>query len=197
MIVTSSDRKVRLVSESGEVSTLINTSPFIPYGVCLNFKEDIVVCLRGQDDRNHLALYIDGKLHKIRGRDSKGKRQITDPYKVVSCGKYLCVLIWNPIHVVCVDERSDVRWVYDGKVAGLRDSFDPRGISVDKYNNLLVTDYNNDCIHYVDGEGRLIQIILTHRQIGLLRPWGICVDNTGQIWVGNSSKNVVICRYLS
>ncbi|KAK3098198.1 hypothetical protein FSP39_017110 [Pinctada imbricata] len=201
MIVTCWDRKVRRVSVSGEVSTLIDTSPCMPDGVCLTDSED-VVCMSDQDKKNnHLAVYSPDtgrKLREIRGIDGQGKQQITVLYCVVSNGKDLYVVNRDPYHVVCVDERGDVRWVYDGREAKLTRSFDPRGISVDKYNNLLVTDYYNSCIHYIDREGRLIQIILTQEQTGLSRPWGICVDDkTGQVWVWNGLGNVVICKYLS
>ncbi|KAK3093989.1 hypothetical protein FSP39_022600 [Pinctada imbricata] len=203
MIVTYWHRKVRRVSVSGEVSTLIDTSPFRPYGVCLTDSEDVVVCMSGQDEKNnHVAVYSPDtgkKLREIRGIDGQGKQQITYPYRVVSNGKDLCVVNWNPDHVVCVDERGDVRWLYNRKEAKLTNSFTPRGISVDKYNNLLVTDKKNTCVHYIDREGRLIQIILTQEQTGLVGHWGICVDDkTGQVWVGDVMKNVVmICKYLS
>ncbi|KAK3092242.1 hypothetical protein FSP39_000188 [Pinctada imbricata] len=208
MIVTCKDKKVRRVSVSGEVSTMIDTSPFQPKGVCLTDSEDVVVCMRDHGKRNHIAVYSPDtgrKLREIRGIDGQGKKQITDPYRVVSNGKDLCVVNWDPDHVVCVDERGDVRWVYDGKEAKLSKSFNLRGISVDKYNNLLVTDIHNRCVHFIDKEGRLIQIMLTHEQTGLEGHWGICVDDkTGQVWVGNGSvyfgtesNNVVICKYLS
>ncbi|KAK3094184.1 hypothetical protein FSP39_025115 [Pinctada imbricata] len=200
MIVTCWDSKVRRVSVSGEVSTLIDTSPFRPHGVCLTV--DVVVCMSDQDKKNsHIAVYSPDtgkKLRGIRGMVGQGKQQITKPYRVVSNGQDLCVVNRDPDHVVCVDERGDVKWVYDGKEARLLMSFGPRGISVDKYNNLLVSDYNNHCIHYIDREGRLIQIILTQEQTGLYGPWGNCVDDkTGQVWVGGGWQNVVICKYLS
>ncbi|KAK3093320.1 hypothetical protein FSP39_014047 [Pinctada imbricata] len=198
MIVTCNDRKVIRVSVSGEVSTLIDTSPYRPYDVCLTNNEDVVVCMGGQNKDNHIAVYSPDtgkKLREIR-IDGKGKQQITDHYYVSSYGKDLCVV--NDMHVVCVDERGAVKWVYDGKKAKVTKSFNPYEISVDKYNNLLVTDMNNNCIHYIDREGRLIQIILTQEQTGLTCPMGICVDDkTGQVWVGNERNNVVICKYIS
>ncbi|KAK3093582.1 hypothetical protein FSP39_017692 [Pinctada imbricata] len=201
-IVACNDRKVRRVSVSGEVIPSIDTSPFKPYGVCLTDSEAVVVCIEGQDNKdNHIAVYSPDtgrKLREIRGIDYQGKQQITDPYRVVSNGKDLYVVNWDPGYVVCVDDRDDVRWVYDGKGAKLTKSFNPSGIYVDKYYNLLVSDYNNACVHYIDREGTLIQIILTHEQTGLTCPRGICVDDeTGQVWVGNEWNNVVICKYIS
>ncbi|KAK3097354.1 hypothetical protein FSP39_008950 [Pinctada imbricata] len=201
MIVTCYDRKVRRISASGEVSTLIDTSPLTPFGICLTERDVVVVCMRGQDERNHMATYTPDtgrKLHEIRGIDRQRKQQITEPYRVVSNGKDLYVVNWNPGNVVCVDERGDVRWMYDGKEGKLSKAFSPRGIIIDKYNNLLVTDCDNDCVHYVDREGRLIQIILTYGQTRISGPYGICVDDkTGHVWVGDLFQKIAICKYLS
>ncbi|KAK3087323.1 hypothetical protein FSP39_004682 [Pinctada imbricata] len=199
MIVTCEDKKVRCVSVNGKVSTMIDTAPFVCEGVCVTDKQEIVVCMSGEDDKNHVAVYSsDGrsKVREIRGRDGQGKHLITDPFRVVQNGQYLCV-VNHSSNVVCVDERDNVRWVYDGKQAKLEESFGPWGICVDEYNNLLVTDNNNHCVHYIDREGGLIQVILTQEQTGLQYHWGICVDDdTGHVWVGNPFKNVVIAKYL-
>ncbi|KAK3082727.1 hypothetical protein FSP39_003586 [Pinctada imbricata] len=199
MIVTCTDKKVRCVSVSGKVSTRIDTAPFVCYGVSVTDKQEIVVCMGNQGDKVHVAVYSsDGrsKLREIRGRDGQGKHLITYPYRVVQNGQDLCV-VNGESNVVCVDERDNVRWVYDGKQAKLKGSFDPSGICVDKYNNLLVTDMNNDCVHYIDREGGLIQVILTQEQTGLLFHWGICVDDvTGHVWVGNIVNKVATAKYL-
>ncbi|KAK3088885.1 hypothetical protein FSP39_024985 [Pinctada imbricata] len=198
MIVTCTDSKVRRVSVSGKVSTMIDAAPVGCYGVCVTDKQEIVVCMRGQGDKNHVAVYSsDGrsKLREIRGRDGQGGHLITHPYCVVQNGQDLCVV--NGGNVVCVDERDNVRWVYDGKQAKLGRSFHPCGICVDKYNNLLVTDNRNHCVHYIDREGGLIQVILTREQTGLQYHRGICVDDdTGHVWVGNPLEKVVIAKYL-
>ncbi|KAK3082596.1 hypothetical protein FSP39_000067 [Pinctada imbricata] len=177
MIVTCVDKTLRRVSVGGVMSILINTGSYVPRGVCLTDKEEIVVCmfsLAGGD----VAVYSpDGrsKLREIRGVDSQGTPQITWPYRVVYNGNDLCVVCGS--NVVCVDESDNMKWVYHGKQAKLRESFHPRGICVDKYHNLLVTDAYNNCVHYIDREGGLIQFIITQEQTGLWGPWGICVDD--------------------
>ncbi|KAK3088466.1 hypothetical protein FSP39_019533 [Pinctada imbricata] len=198
MIVTCKDKKMRRVSVNGKVSTMIDT-PFGCYGVCVTDKQEIVVCMSDQGDKNHVAVYSsDGrsKVREIRGRDGQEEHLITHPYRVVQNGQDLCVVNIRS-NVVCVDERDNVRWVYDGKQAKLEGSFRPRGICVDKYNNLLVTDFKNHCIHYIDRDGGLIQVILTQELTGLHSHYGICVDDvTGHVWVGNFYKKVVIAKYL-
>ncbi|KAK3108906.1 hypothetical protein FSP39_018381 [Pinctada imbricata] len=201
MIVTCMDNKVSRVSKSGKVYTMIDTAPFGCYGVCETGKQEIVVCMKDKVDENHVAVYSsDGrrKVREIRGRDGQGKHLITHPYRVVQNGQDLCVVNIDS-NVVCVDEGDNVRWVYDGKQAKLDESFCPLAICVDKYNNLLVNDGINDCVHYIDREGELIQVILTEEQTGLQDHWGICLDDvSGLVWVGSTlDKKVVIAKYLN
>ena len=62
VIMCSNDKKIRLVTGSGKISTLADTSPFTPKGVYLTTKEEIVVCMAGKGDKNHVAVYsTDGK----------------------------------------------------------------------------------------------------------------------------------------
>ncbi|KAK3094812.1 hypothetical protein FSP39_006523 [Pinctada imbricata] len=154
--------------------------------------------MSGIDKSNHVAVYSHGGKYRkleIRGGDGKGQYLITKPYRVVPLGRDLCVL--NVSNVVCVDMVDFVKWVYDGKKAGQSKPFRPRGISVDKFQNLLVTDENNHCVHYLSREGKLIGAILTQDQTKLSNLWGICVDDAKeQVWVGDSSRNVVIANYL-
>ncbi|KAK3088158.1 hypothetical protein FSP39_015484 [Pinctada imbricata] len=199
MIVTCIDRKVRCVSVSGEVSTLIDTAPFSCSGVCLTDEEEIVVCMRGQRDKNHVAIYSpDGrrKVREIRAVNGQGNQLLPSPYRVVLNDLDLYV-INTLLNVVCISWKGDVRWVYDGKQAKIKEPFDPSGICVDKYRNLLVSDLQNHCVHYIDRKGGLIQVIMTLEQTGLQMPYGICVDDvTRHVWVGNRNNDVVIARYL-
>ena len=55
-----------------------------------------------------------------------------------------------------------------------------------KIRNLLISDYNDHCVHYVSREGGLIQIIMTWAQHGVELPYGIGVDKeTGEAWIGS------------
>ena len=197
VIVTNSDKKVRMVDAKGKVTTLINTAPYEAYGVCLTETEEIVVCMRGQGDKNHIAVYSpDGKrkVSGVRGRGTDNVNLITWPYRVVQIGEDFCVVNYGG-NVVSVDRTGRVRWVYDGRVANLG-SFSPMGICSDKYHNVLLTDYYNNCVYCLDREGQLIQLILTEKQVGMWGHYSITVDKeTGMVWVGNRDRGVVIASY--
>ena len=199
IIVTNSDKKVRRVAVDGKVSILIDTAPFVPYGVCLMDTGQIAVCMNEQRDNNHVAIYTpngSSKVSEIGGSDAENKHVMTDPYYIVQNGEDLCVVNYTK-NVVCVKQTGECRWVYDSWSLDLNRTFWPRRICCDKYLNLLVSDCWQNCVHYIDGEGQLIQVILTKEQIGWRGHYGIGVDDeTGQVWVGNRSKDITIAKYI-
>ena len=199
IIITNRDKKVRRVSVDGKVSILIDTEPFNPRGVCLMDTGQIAVCMNEQGDNNHVAIYTpDGKnkVSEIRGSDAENKHVMTDPYSVFQNGEDLCVVNLYS-NVVCVKQTGECSWIYDGRSTDLKEQFRPRMVCCDKYRKLLVSDFWNSCVHYLNGEGQLIQVILTEKQVGFLDHWGIGVDDeTGQVWVGNLNKDIIIAKYI-
>ena len=89
--------------------------------------------------------------------------------------------------------------VYDGSQTETG-KLDAWGMCMDKFRNLLISDWTNNCVHYVDRAGCLIQILLISDQHGIEAPWGIGVDDeTGTVWVGGGGimdNKVWILRYL-
>ena len=202
VIVCNTDRKVRLVRVNDVVADLIETAPYSPQGVGLNEREEIVVCMAGMGDENHVAVYSpDGKkqLRRIVMKDNKGRQLLTDPYRVVVNGEYISVMNYGSNVVTC-DEDGKVRWVYDGSQAVLGKLY-ATGMCVDKFCNFLISDWKNNCVHYVDRDGGLLQVILTEGKHGIEQPRGIGVDDeTGTVWVGGGERydgQVWIFRYLN
>ncbi|KAK3091504.1 hypothetical protein FSP39_020296 [Pinctada imbricata] len=209
IVVSCRDEKVRRVSVSGKITSLINTAPFIPFGVCLTDKEEIVVCMAGEKDKNHVAVYTpDGKskVREITARDRNNKQLFTVPLCVIINEGQITVLngednVQNQgDNVVSVDQHSGkVIWMYDGSQATLKENFDPSGMCKDKFSNILVTDGVNQCIHYINNRGSLLSIIMV-KDYGLEYPIGICVDSqSGYIWCGGDHDevgDVLILKYL-
>ena len=200
IIVCNQDNKVRLVTTHGEVTKLIDNAPFAPRGVCLTEREEIVVCMSGKGDQNHVAIYSpDGKrkVREIVVKDSKGKQLLTNPLRVVMNGEDISIGNYGS-NVVTTGQDGSLRWVYDGEDAKLGKAIAARGLCIDKFRNLLISDYNNHCVHYVNREGGLIQILLTRDQHGIGWTYGIGVDTeTGYAWVGSGSRRKIwVFKYL-
>ncbi|KAK3107644.1 hypothetical protein FSP39_019080 [Pinctada imbricata] len=198
-IFTCGDMQVRCLAVNGAVSILINTEPLPCEGICLTDTENIVLCMNDNREDIHVAIYsADGrnKLREIRGGGGKVSSLIRSPSRVVYNCQNLYV-VNNGLNVVCLNEEDLVEWIYNGKEARLREYFFPSGICIDKYHNILITDLNNCCIHYLDRNGGLINVILTIDNIGPQKYRAISVnDYTGELWLGTSSGQIVIAEYL-
>ena len=198
IIMCNTDNKVRLVTVGGTVTIVIDTAPYSPKGVCLTEKEDLLVCMAGKGGDNHVAVYSpDGKQiqRKIVVQDDQGKQMLTVPRGVVMNGEYISVLNLGSNVVTC-DEDGKVRWVYDGSQTEMG-KLDAMGMCIDKFDNFLISDYEHHCVHYVDREGGLIQILLTGYKHGIDRPLGIGVDNeTGKVWVAGGDNIMWVFQYL-
>ena len=107
VIVCNDDNSVRHVTMNGVVTDLIDTTPFNPWGVCLNAREEIVVCMVVQNYGNHVAVYSpDGKVQvrKIVVTDEEGKQLLTGPGRVVMNGEYISVLNYGSNVVTCDED---------------------------------------------------------------------------------------------
>ena len=192
IIVVTKDKTVRLLTANGAMFSLIDTAPFSPQGVCLTEREEIVVCMAGQGEKNHVAVYssdCEMKIRKIVGKYHKGRQLLIDPYRVVMSGEDISVLNYA-FNVVSTSQNGKVRWVYNGAQTG-KVQMNAVGICVDKLLNHLISDWSNHCVHYVDRSGDLIQILLTRNQYGIERPWGIGVDWSGNVWVGSGVQKKI------
>jgi len=76
----------------------------------------------------------------------------------------------------------------------------PAGITVDDAGNLLIADRSNSCIRKVDTNGIITILVGTSTagykgdggaatSAGLNRPWGIAVDASGNLFIGDSDNN--------
>ncbi|XP_022311816.2 uncharacterized protein LOC111117043 [Crassostrea virginica] len=106
----------------------------------------------------------------------------------------VCVSDINADTVVVVDKTGRVRFRYDGTPARREKSFDPRGIVTDALSQIIVTDYNNNCLHILDQNGQFLSCV---DDCGLEKPVGLSVDSEGRLWVGLCDKGEIkVIEYL-
>ncbi|KAK3092584.1 hypothetical protein FSP39_004625 [Pinctada imbricata] len=156
IIVSREDLKVSLLSVKGVLTTLIDTAPFVPTGICLTNKGKIVVGMSDQGGKNHVAVYTrygKSKLRKITGRLKHNTHLFTFPYRVTVIENQIIALNhWE--NIVSVNENSGkLNWQYDGGLARRDKEFGPVGLCSDRFSHVFVTDDNNHCIHIIDGKG--------------------------------------------
>ena len=195
-IVCCRDKIVRLVTQDGTISTLIDTSPFIPEVACMTENGNIVLILKSQCDEDHVAIYsADGKrkIREVKGTEPYNKFT-TDMQRLAVNGDDISVVSNKSVVTFVIEGR--VNWVYDGSRAKLDKKFDPCGMCVDTFHNLLITDFGSYSVHCVNKDGDFITMILTPEQHGIERPWAIGIDWEDRIWLLGSNKNIWIAKYL-
>ncbi|XP_060065681.1 uncharacterized protein LOC132546007 [Ylistrum balloti] len=64
--------------------------------------------------------------------------------------------------------------------------FDPYDLTYDSFGQLVIADYNNTCIHLLNGEGIYLRLLYTANN----RPQTLCVDG-GLLWVGLGDDTIV------
>nr|XP_022312012.1 tripartite motif-containing protein 2-like [Crassostrea virginica] len=106
----------------------------------------------------------------------------------------VCVSDANANTVVVVDKTGRVRFRYDGTPARREKSFNPRGIVTDALNQIIVADYNNNCLHILDQNGQFLRCV---DDCGLGSPHGLSADSEGRLWVGSlNSGEIKVIQYL-
>ncbi|XP_078330837.1 uncharacterized protein LOC111116919 [Crassostrea virginica] len=106
----------------------------------------------------------------------------------------VCVSDLNVDTVVVVNKTGRIRFRYDGAPARREKSFDPRGIVTDALSQIIVTDYNNDCLHVLDQDGQFLRCV---DDCGLEKPVRLSVDSEGRLWVvSGKSGEIKVIEYL-
>lgn len=105
-----------------------------------------------------------------------------------------CVSDPNAGKVVAVESTGRVRFRYDGTMAKMKKTFEPRCIVTDAHCHIVVTDMNNDCLHIIDQHGNLMKYL---DGCGLYGPSGLSIDAVGRLWVGLPiKKEIKVIEYL-
>ena len=178
------------VTSAGEVTTLCSTSPHSPWGICLNHKQQLVVCLG-----TSLAVYsADGRSKVVEfTQNRQGQPLFKNAYRVAQNGNHdYCVVDRDADTVLAIDAQGNLRWTYTGGPG--REGFRPMNVCCDKHQHVIIADYNNK-VHLVDKDGLFIMHLMTKENVSC--PWGLSVADDGVLWVGEQgSKKIHLIRYM-
>ncbi|XP_022312312.1 uncharacterized protein LOC111117468 [Crassostrea virginica] len=203
MYINSDSRTVSIVRD-GKSETLITTPRgWKPWRLCCTRSGDILVHvytgIGPQSQRKHKIIRYQGQNMKEEiTKDGQGNPIFKDG----KCSLYMsennngdvCVSDVNAGTVVVVDKTGGVRFRYDGTPARREKSFDPRGIVTDALSQIIVADFNNNCLHILDQNGQFLRCV---DDCGLEYPLELSVDSEGRLWVGSwISGEIKVIEYL-
>uniref|UniRef100_K1Q3Q9 Tripartite motif-containing protein 2 n=1 Tax=Magallana gigas TaxID=29159 RepID=K1Q3Q9_MAGGI len=91
----------------------------------------------------------------------------------------VCASDMNAGVLVVVDRPG--RFINDGTPVRKKDQFSPRNIVTDSLSQIIVTDYNNSCLHILDMTGHFLKCLECHR---LNTINALSLDRDGKLWAG-------------
>ncbi|XP_056001475.1 uncharacterized protein LOC125654776 [Ostrea edulis] len=193
------NRTVNIVRH-GRTETLITTSRgWYPNKVCCTKSGDILVSMFNTDKSQYKIVRYQGHTVKQEiDRDEDGEPIYNGGTHALSVvennNEDICASDGNAKAVVVVDKSGRVRFRYYGTPARRKKSFNPVHIVTDSMSQIIVADFNNDCLHILDQNGQFLRCV---DNCGLDNPYGLSVDSEGRLWVGLlHSGEVKVIQYM-
>ncbi|XP_045187754.2 uncharacterized protein LOC123545493 [Mercenaria mercenaria] len=201
----------RLNQESLRTSDFAYTSLF-PGGLAADRRSGIYVCFRDSYQRQAIfgsrrmvaKLSKHGELGATVEKNEEQTNIFGYPFRIaVNMNGDVCVSDYGDgtrgVTILAKDDRSKelrVKCWYKGPPTGIGSDqpFLPHGIVCDEEGHILVSDWNNDCIHVLDRDGNFL-LNLIGKKDGLEGPNALGLDKRGYLWVGDSHGVVRVFKY--
>ena len=188
-----SKKCIKSVTSAGKVTTLFSTSPQEPLGICLNHKQQLVVCLG-----TSLAVYSASGRSKVVEftHNRQGQPLFMWANRVVQNGNHdYCVVDRDANSVFAIDLQGDLRWTYTRGPG--REGFEPCNVCCDKHQHVIIAAQytNNNKVLLIDKDGQFIMYLMAKDSVQF--PMGLSVADNGVLWVGEErSKKIHLIMYM-
>ena len=120
------------------------------------------------------------------GNDEDGKRLFRTGITQVKQNGNGDYVVVDLKRIVCVSSEGRFRWEYSVEIV--------YGMVCDKYDNVIIAEFNNDKILLLSSEGKLVTTLLT-LDGGISKPRSLSIDRHGQLWIGHV-HSLKVFRYL-
>lgn len=96
--------------------------------------------------------------------------------------------------VVVLDKVGHIKWIYQGnlQINSGEKLFNPLGIVSTSVGHVIVCDVFIHALHVLSGQGDLLTCTFMEDQ-GIIYPWSLDIDTSGQLWVGCESGDSKTC----
>ncbi|XP_033743661.1 LOW QUALITY PROTEIN: uncharacterized protein LOC117329694 [Pecten maximus] len=187
------------VDENLQMTTFA-TLNFVSRGMTLSDSREIYVCgverISGNSDSNrYLIVKMSEKGHVISEVDVAPY----DPHRIaVDSRGNMFFSDYNSSRrdFVVMDSVGNVKVIYNTPPDDPLDNpFYPLGVTRDRYGHVLVSDWNNDCIHLLDKDGNFVRYLLSSDD-DVECPSALGIDREHRLWVGNGTGSINVYQYV-
>ncbi|XP_061166683.1 uncharacterized protein LOC133175582 [Saccostrea echinata] len=178
------ERTVNIVKNENK-EEVIRLNNWKPLGICSTSSGDLLVTMESDDNKQSKV---------VRYSDSTEKQSIQFVYKgtplyssdgsdKLICENRnldICVADSGAKAIVVVNQFGKLRFKYSGHTpAPWNRTLNPRGITTDSQSNILTTDYDNNCVHIIDQNGRFLQFL----EFGFYALGGLCTNSDDYLFL--------------
>jgi hypothetical protein len=172
-------------SDDKTIQTMFTTGEWIPYGITSTASDDLLVCLR-KDDQSKVVRYSStGTVLQGIQYDSQGRPLYEEPaYIAENVNGDIITTDWKKRAAIAVDRLGIFRFSYSGR----DDIFHATTVTTDPAGHVIVTDYPYEKIHMLDRDGRFLRYIIPDE--GIKKPRAVCIVGGGEMFVGETVTGV-------
>ncbi|XP_061163235.1 uncharacterized protein LOC133188330 [Saccostrea echinata] len=180
------------IENKGKPQTFIKTSPSNPKGMCLNNRQELVVCISGLT--GSLRIYFGDKYQNSR---DIANHLLNAPNRVAQNGDENYIVLDDHLqthYVTAIDTKGTLQWKFKG-LEETKQFFFPRSVCCDSLMNIILSDFGNNSVLLLDKDGKFLMNLLSDKY-GLQSPRGVCLDREGKLWVGQGDDGKGECHIV-
>ncbi|XP_062615116.1 uncharacterized protein LOC134276844 [Saccostrea cucullata] len=184
MYTDKGDGTVNIVKE-GKTQELIRLQNWRPMSLSSTSKDDILVTMENDDNKQSKVVRYSGYLEKQSIQFDDDGNQLfnfggSQNFICENKNLDICVADCGVQAVVVVNQTGKFRFRYTGHAPAPKNKpFNPAGITTDSQGHILTADYDNYCVHIIDKDGRFIHFIKFEH----FQPYRLCTDRDDNLFV--------------
>ncbi|XP_052080042.1 uncharacterized protein LOC127718126 [Mytilus californianus] len=191
------NNSICMLSHTGEIPTVIDTSPMRPLSLHVNKDNELIVGIKEQgpifpvqnDSVRQVVIFSrDNKKKVTLETDTKGKKLFSYPARIETDSKnVLYVADWMDTdlsgRIVAVDTNGCMKFAYEGN-PDLQPFF-PHGMAITPSDNIILSDQSNNALHVLNPTGELLGLHFIDSIINIKAPLSLCIDHEGHLLIGS------------
>ena len=197
----SSDGRILVAEHSSKNILVFEADGSYVKSVGIEFDTDTGICVYGDEifftSAGSGAVYqmrLDGGDRRLLVKKNRDIDLDTPAFVTVSPER-VAVSDWAKRVVFMFDRSGQLMFIYSGEGSSANSLAKPSGLAIDSAGRLIISDSENNCVHFVSSEGRFLgQVSL--KQEGLYRPWGLSLNSKEELVIAMmSSQSIITIQY--